>query len=246
MVKIVYHKNKVWDIFHKKKFRINRTAKQRWHFVRISITQLFEHERIKVPARRAYHLKPTAQHVVNLARRFLRTENEAHFRMVQHYLTSEYAINRLFKEIIPRLENKPGAAIVIKKINHIRKGDNTQMGYIEVRGNEISEYEKTMKKDEAEKNPLLRKKPWQVKLLHQELEMFQTKLKNTKDQLDEVDLNNVNEKVETADEVIDAIKNRRCLTDMERFYQRRINNCEHELYNLTKSKYDRIRYAAWY
>ena len=245
-MKIVYHKNKGWDIFKKTKWRLNRHPKKRWHFVRISMTQLIEHERIKVPHIRAYHLKPTAQRIFNLARRFLKTENEMYFRMCQRYLTTEYAIMKLFKEIMPRLENQQGGPVIIKKLQKFRKGDNTQMGYIEIRGNEIAEYEKTMKRDEYEKNPLLRKHPWKIKLLHQEVEMFQSKLKNTKDQLDSIDLNNVAETVETADELIDSIKNRRVLTDMERFYDRRIKCCEHELYNLTKSKTDPIKYAAWY
>ena len=182
-MRIVYHKKGQWDLFRRKKFVLGRHPKKRWHFIRILCTQLMEHERIKLTAVRAFHLRPTILRILRLARKFLKTEDERYFKKVQGYLTTQLAIEKLFKEIMPRLENQTGLSVNIKKLDKFRKGDNAQMGYIEIVGNEIEEYELAMKEEEQKLSKSPSKKTWQLKILHQELEMFQGKLSTSKEEL---------------------------------------------------------------
>ena len=119
-MRIVYHKKGQWDLFRRKKFVLGRHPKKRWHFIRILCTQLMEHERIKLTAVRAFHLRPTILRILRLARKFLKTEDERYFKKVQGYLTTQLAIEKLFKEIMPRLENQTGLSVNIKKLDKFR------------------------------------------------------------------------------------------------------------------------------
>ncbi len=52
-----------------KKFRLSRNAKQRWHLIRILLTQLITHERIKTTSAKAKHLTLTAERVLSKAKK---------------------------------------------------------------------------------------------------------------------------------------------------------------------------------
>lgn len=50
------------------------------------------------------------------------------------YLTSRAAIEKLMLEILPRLEDVNCNYTRVKKMDKKRRGDNAQMGYIEIIG----------------------------------------------------------------------------------------------------------------
>lgn len=99
-----------------------------------------------------------------MSQRFLRTENEAHFIAIRKYVLSSFAMEKLFKEILPRLENVAGDPINVRKLPKRRKGDNATVGYIEIVGNEIERYEKAMKKEQADNSLVPNKKTWHIKV----------------------------------------------------------------------------------
>ncbi len=133
-MRIIYKNNK--------KFRLNRTPKQRWHLIRILSTQLIEHERIKTTYTKAKHLQPTMEHLIRKARQavYFNRENIKYSKIYPR-LDTDQAREKLFNVIVPRFEVDNGDTFTkIVKLNK-RKGDNAQMAYIEIRGNEIAKYE---------------------------------------------------------------------------------------------------------
>ena len=118
------------------------------------------------------------------------------------------------------------------------------MGYIEIVGNEIQEYELAMKEEEQKNSKSPSKKTWHLKILHQELEMFQEKLSTAKEDLEGLNLKELSEQVETSRELIDAIQSRKSLNNMIQFYEKKVKLVEYELYCMTKSKYDVYQYAT--
>jgi large subunit ribosomal protein L17 len=244
-MRTVYHKQRGWETFKRKKFVLERNFKQRWHFIRILTTQLIEHERIKITAVRARHLKPTVNRVITLARRFLKSENEMHFRMCQRFLTTEAAVIKLFKEILPRLDNVDGDPIKVVKLQKFRRGDNAQMGYIEITGNEIAQYEKAMNEEEEKKRKGPHPRKWHLKILHQELEMFQEKLATAKLDLENLSLDNVAENVSNSVDVGEMMNQRRVFDGMVKFYDKKVRVVEHELYCMTKHQWERTKFATY-
>lgn len=139
---------------------------QRWHFARVMVTNLFLNERIQTTHAKAKHIRPTAERVITIAKKFKETENEFYFRKLESesknfltkfpfeifllnfslknfltkfffllgYLTSRAAIEKLMLEILPRLEDVNCNYTRVKKMDKRRRGDNTQMGYIEIVG----------------------------------------------------------------------------------------------------------------
>jgi ribosomal protein L17 len=79
-MRVVYHKRpKGRNV----KWSLSRLAIQRWHFTRTMVTQLFTHERIQTTYHKAKHIRPTAERVISIAKKFKRTENEVYFRQLE-------------------------------------------------------------------------------------------------------------------------------------------------------------------
>ncbi len=130
-MKIIYEKGKN---LHKKKFILGRTTKQRWHLIRILATQLMEQERIRTTAAKAKHLKPTVERLLKDARKAVKDNRPNLEHRVNTILTTDLARNKLWNEIVPRLLNFNSELTNVQKLEKRRKGDNTEMGYIEILG----------------------------------------------------------------------------------------------------------------
>ena len=61
-----------------------------------------------------------------------------------------YALDRLFFEILPRLQDVESNTIKVTKTK-VQKGDGRQMGYIEIVGNQFERYEKGLEADKRAK-----------------------------------------------------------------------------------------------
>jgi ribosomal protein L17 len=48
-------------------------------------------------------LRPTFERTVALAKKYVLTEKNIYFRMMHKYLTTRFAIEKLYREILPRL-----------------------------------------------------------------------------------------------------------------------------------------------
>ena len=90
-------------------------------------TSLFEHGRITTTETKAKRLRPLAEKLVTFAKR-----GDLHARrQVMTTIRDKDVVHRLFAEIGPRYENRPGGYTRITKVGP-RKGDNAPMAVIEL------------------------------------------------------------------------------------------------------------------
>jgi large subunit ribosomal protein L17 len=90
-------------------------------------TSLFDHGRITTTAAKARRLRPFAERLITFAKR-----GDLHARrQVLTVVRDKDVVHRLFAEIGPRYENRPGGYTRIVKVGP-RKGDNAPMAVIEL------------------------------------------------------------------------------------------------------------------
>ena len=113
---------------HRKKGRqLSRTRSHRKATLRNLATSLFLHERIETTTAKAKELRPFAERLITLARR-----GDLHARrMVERRIRNRTVADRLFHEIGPRFQARPGGYTRIVKIGH-RPGDGAEMAQIEL------------------------------------------------------------------------------------------------------------------
>ena len=181
-MKIVYHHTPRGRV----KFRLNRARAKRWILVKQQLDQLLTHDRIHTIHDTAKHLRPTVERVISLAKRFVETENENYFRMVHSYVTTKFAINRLFLEILPRLEDKKDNYTRVRETTK-RLGDNVQMGYIEIVGNAFERYEQNAKEVRQREKPLSTWRDLKNLSNSKELVFYQNLIADTERKLSEID-----------------------------------------------------------
>ncbi len=89
--------------------------------------QLFEHGRITTTEAKARRLRPVAEKLITKAKK-----GDLHNRrLVLSVFNNRDDVYRLFSEIAPRFENRPGGYTRITKIGP-RRGDNAPMAVIEL------------------------------------------------------------------------------------------------------------------
>ena len=89
--------------------------------------QLFEHGRITTTEAKARRLRPVAEKLITKAKK-----GDLHNRrLVLSVFNNRDDVYRLFSEIAPRYENRPGGYTRITKIGP-RRGDNAPMAVIEL------------------------------------------------------------------------------------------------------------------
>jgi large subunit ribosomal protein L17 len=90
-------------------------------------TQLFEHGRIRTTEAKARRLRPLAEKLITKARK-----GDLHNRRQVHsVIRDKGVVHKLFAEIGPGFENRPGGYTRITKLEP-RKGDNAAMALIEL------------------------------------------------------------------------------------------------------------------
>ncbi len=88
---------------------------------------LFRHERITTTTARAKELRPYAERLISLARR-----GDLHARrLAARRIADREVLGKLFDEIGPRYEGRPGGYTRILKLGN-RKGDAADMALIEL------------------------------------------------------------------------------------------------------------------
>jgi large subunit ribosomal protein L17 len=113
---------------HRKKGRaLSRTASHRKATLRNLATSLFLHERIETTTAKAKELRPYAERLITLARR-----GDLHARrMAARSVQDRDVLGKLFNDIAPRFEGRPGGYTRILKLG-TRKGDAAEMALIEL------------------------------------------------------------------------------------------------------------------
>ncbi|TGG90194.1 50S ribosomal protein L17 [Natronospirillum operosum] len=113
---------------HRKSGRkFGRTSSHRKAMFSNMAASLFEHELIKTTLPKAKELRRTAEPLITKAK----VDSVANRRYAFDRLRSKEAVGKLFSELGPRYESRPGGYIRIMKCG-FRDGDNAPMAYVEL------------------------------------------------------------------------------------------------------------------
>ena len=113
---------------HRKSGRqFNRTSAHRQAMFKNMAVSLFEHEIIKTTLPKAKELRRVAEPLITLAK----VDSVANRRLAFARTRSKEAVGKLFTDLGPRYQARPGGYIRIMKCG-FRAGDNAPMAYVEL------------------------------------------------------------------------------------------------------------------
>ncbi|KZZ47542.1 50S ribosomal protein L17 [Bacterioplanoides sp. SCSIO 12839] len=113
---------------HRKSGRhFNRTSAHRQAMFKNMAVSLFEHEIIKTTLPKAKELRRVAEPLITLAKE----DSVANRRLAFARTRSKEAVGKLFTDLGPRYQDRPGGYIRIMKCG-FRAGDNAPMAYVEL------------------------------------------------------------------------------------------------------------------
>ena len=113
---------------------LGRTSAQRRALRRNMVTQLFTHGQIETTEAKARAIRPAAEKLITLAKRGLQKDvaGQVHARrLAAARLNGKDVVSKLFDEIAPRYEERPGGYTRMIKIGR-RRGDNAEMALVEL------------------------------------------------------------------------------------------------------------------
>ncbi|WNO09730.1 50S ribosomal protein L17 [Teredinibacter sp. KSP-S5-2] len=109
--------------------QLNRNSSHRKAMFRNMVASLVEHELIKTTLPKAKELRRHAEPIITLAK----SDSVANRRLAFDRLRSKTAVGKLFNELGPRYEGRPGGYLRILKCGY-RAGDKAPMAYVELVG----------------------------------------------------------------------------------------------------------------
>ena len=113
---------------HRKSGRkLNLNSSHRSAMFKNMTISLVEHELIKTTLPKAKELRRIAEPLITLAKE----DSVANRRLANSRLGSDEAVGKLFSELGPRYESRPGGYIRILKYGY-RAGDKAPMAYVEL------------------------------------------------------------------------------------------------------------------
>ena len=131
---------------HRKSGRhLNRTSAHRKAMFSNMAASLIEHEIIKTTVPKAKELRRVAEPLITLAK----NDTVANRRLAFARLRSKAAVGKLFTELGPRYEERPGGYTRILKAGY-RHGDAAPVAFIELVGREMAEDDDEFLDDEDE------------------------------------------------------------------------------------------------
>ena len=107
--------------------KLNRSSEHRKAMLINMANALLQHEVIKTTLPKAKELRRIVEPVITLAK----IDNVANRRLVFNRLRNRDLVTKLFKDLGPRFEMRPGGYTRILKMG-FRAGDNAPMAYIEL------------------------------------------------------------------------------------------------------------------
>src|SRR3954465_2747615 len=111
--------------------KFKRSPSHRRMMLRNLATALLEHGRIETTLAKAKEIQPYTEKLITLAKDGWNLNN---FRRVLAVLTKKDVAYRLFHEIGPRFQGRPGGYTRIYKLAKVRQGDAAPMGVISLLG----------------------------------------------------------------------------------------------------------------
>ena len=107
--------------------KLNRNSSHRKAMFRNMSNSLIKHELIKTTLPKAKELRRVAEPLITLAKE----DSVAHRRTAFDRLRDKETVGKLFEELGPRYQERPGGYLRILKCGH-RAGDNAMMAYVEL------------------------------------------------------------------------------------------------------------------
>ena len=107
--------------------QLNRNSSHRKAMFKNMSISLVEHELIKTTVPKAKELRRHLEPLITLAK----TDSVANRRLAYRRLNSKEAVGKLFNDLGPRYESRPGGYLRILKCGY-RTGDKAPMAYIEL------------------------------------------------------------------------------------------------------------------
>jgi len=126
------------------KNKLGRTSSHRRAMFRNMAARLFQHGRLVTTETKAKAVRPFAESLITMAKK----RGLARYRRIIARLQDETAAKKLFDEIAPLYENRPGGYTRIIKLPENRLGDNTPRVIFELVGYSLED-----KKVVAEETP---------------------------------------------------------------------------------------------
>ena len=120
----------------------NRTSSHRQAMFKNMAVSLFEHEIIKTTVPKAKELRRVAEPLITLAK----VDSVANRRLAFARTRSKEAVGKLFTDLGPRYQNRPGGYIRIMKCG-FRAGDNAPMAFVELVDRPVVEAEDVVTED---------------------------------------------------------------------------------------------------
>ncbi|MCG7872119.1 MAG: 50S ribosomal protein L17 [Candidatus Thiodiazotropha lotti] len=120
---------------HRKSGRqLNRNSSHRNAMFRNMAVSLINHELIKTTVPKAKELRRVAEPLITMSK----TDNVAKRRLAFSRLRDKSAVGKLFAELGPRYQERPGGYVRILKCGY-RPGDKAPMAYVELVDRPIDE-----------------------------------------------------------------------------------------------------------
>ena len=107
--------------------KLNRTSAHRQAMLRNMMNSLIEHEAIKTTVPKAKELRRVVEPMITLAK----TDSVANRRLAFARLRDNASVAKLFTELGPRYQARPGGYTRILKMG-FRVGDNAPMAFVEL------------------------------------------------------------------------------------------------------------------
>lgn len=125
--------------------KLNRTSSHREAMFRNMASSLFEHEAIRTTLPKAKELRRVAEPLITLAK----TDSVANRRLAFSRLRSRDAVQKLFLELGPRYNERPGGYLRVLKAG-FRAGDNAPMAFVELVDRPMPEIEASPEPESTE------------------------------------------------------------------------------------------------
>lgn len=118
--------------------QLNRNSSHRKAMFRNMAVSLIEHEVIKTTLPKAKELRRVAEPLITMAKQ----DSVAKRRLAFSRLRDKAAVGKLFTDLGPRFEARPGGYLRILKCGY-RPGDKAPMAFVELLDRPIEEVEET-------------------------------------------------------------------------------------------------------
>ena len=107
--------------------QLNRNSSHRKAMFRNMVSSLVEHELIKTTLPKAKELRSYAEPLITISK----TDSVANRRLAFDRLRNKATVGKLFGELGPRYQDRPGGYLRIMKCGY-RAGDKAPMAYVEL------------------------------------------------------------------------------------------------------------------